>query len=131
MSEEQFECTMRRFRKLSALLLLGMFVFPIFFQPLHVIWHVSKEALPSCVGTISTPIKFQSTDAHAYELTSVQTHCLACAFTFITKSLPANAPYTAVLTALVTTLMYDSSVETPSLVLQSTSSRAPPIWILA
>jgi hypothetical protein len=118
------------FRKHIALLLLGIFFFPIVFQPLHVLWHKAIEDdhhhMEHAVCYSITP------NQHAHEkgeaLAEKESVCPICAYEFSVNEIPNSVLFHS--SALfVSDAITDAVI---SLYLQQVvyinSSRAPPVF---
>ncbi len=111
-----------------AIVLVGIFIFPVVFQPVHVIWHQSPG---SCIehqcckveATESTSLpgmKFESQDDE---------HCPICEYQFPVKDLPEAflfRPFTPLIHCSLEALVIDLAFPQPK---STKTPRAPPAFI--
>jgi len=75
-------------RKHIALYVFGIFIFPILFQPVHVIWHHSHET-PVCTSCHVSDIGGQCADPNdENSIDKQEKHCLVCSHEFSITQLP-------------------------------------------
>ena len=79
---------LRELRKHIALYVFGIFIFPILFQPVHVIWHHSNET-PVCTSCHVSDTGGQCANSKdENSIDKQEKHCLVCSYEFSITQLP-------------------------------------------
>lgn len=124
-----------RFSKHIALLLLGIFFFPILFQPLHVLWHQTADEVHAHAhqhdggACCSMPVFDKHEQEKGDMVTDKESVCPICAYHFSMNELPV-----AVLFHSVVWFVRDAFEDTlvrcfPQQILAQNSPRAPPVLL--
>jgi hypothetical protein len=118
---------LRELHKHIALLVFGIFIFPILFQPVHIIWHHSHET-PVCTSCHVSDIGKQCTDQKdENSIDNQEKQCLVCSYEFSITELPEFFIFEC-----NTDTAEESAEETPisqpcKTVCKNKTSRAPPV----
>lgn len=116
---------MRFIKKHIALFVLGIFTFPIVFQPLHVVWHQSHNQHGAEIYEVFVDI------SHGHKLSvlnNINHHCLVCEYEIVINSLPQEN-YFHIIIPFVLNSNYILSVFQPVYQLYSSKTpRSPPYF---
>lgn len=111
--------------KNSAWALLVIFLFPIIFQPVHMLWHRTHGADSVCQVDGHC---HSCADAHSHgvRLTPEKHHCLICSFEFSINEMPEHAVLVAYCSVLEGVLHDNPCLDFIPAALEEAASRAPP-----
>lgn len=122
-----------RFSQHIALLLFGIFFFPILFQPLHVLWHKTVDEAHAHHHDGGACCSIPVFDKHAQEkgdvLSEKESVCPICAYHFSVNELPVPVLFHSVVW-FARDAFEDTLVRCfPQQILAQNSPRAPPVLL--
>ena len=111
-----------------AAILAGIFLFPIFFQPMHVVWHHSHEhAFVGYIVFHTKTVDYQASGSDR-QVAKKETICPVCTFQFAINDLPLTEIYHALVPfslAVLKKLVFKVYLQQ---LISYNSSRAPPVF---
>lgn len=116
------------FKKHIAVILLGIFIFPITFQSIHIVWHHSH-----CIS--HKAICHNAVDCHDYTGTAFihsnsSNHCPICEYQFSINTLPDIPFFEAVISIIFVIYVILSVTKPHQEIFAVKTPRAPPIQSL-
>lgn len=119
---------MIKLRKHIALLLFGIFLFPILFQSIHVVWHHSRTYICGhnlCSQTITNK-DFLTNGENISEKEKI---CPICEYQFSINDLPKISFYSPAILAIACNYIKTTNRQRYKQVVTDKTSRAPPVII--
>jgi len=114
-------------KKHIAILLIGIFIFPLLFQPLHVLLHHKYHPFLCANTSFETVFVGESTDLHFHQ-TDKNERCPICDYHFSLNQLPPVIVSVAVVPLLMSTV-HEKNISASIVEFNSVKSpRAPPVF---
>lgn len=116
---------MLEFKKHIAVIILGIFIFPITFQSIHIVWHHSHRISYNvpCHNTVDCPGSTETAILHSSSIS----HCPICEYQASINALPDISFFEAVIPTICSIFKVLSVTKTHQEVFALKSPRAPPI----
>lgn len=121
---------LKKLNKHIALLLFGIFIFPVLFQPMHVLWHksIAEFSCSSCHFHYHLAGQAETDEESAIE--SCNQHCLLCDYEFSITSIPEHFVFECNIEKADKQSIISYLVQPQKPFAGNTSPRAPPVFLV-
>jgi len=118
---------LRKYKIHIAIIAWGIFIFPVIFQPAHVVWHHSAGHNENCGDSCETSFR-NPIPQNSVSISEIDDHCPICEYKFTINSLPEHLVYEIVLIGHTENFKHIFTKDPHQKLITSKSPRAPPCF---